>query len=78
MSLNMIIDYQKQGKMVPASAGDKITMHCKFSLYIPLNIGIIVNQPWNFYTDVYNDSTGEYDQSAAINGKIVSTISTGK
>ncbi|KAJ5217693.1 uncharacterized protein N7469_011318 [Penicillium citrinum] len=46
-------DYQKQGKMVPASAGDKVTMHY-----------------------VYNDSTGGYDQSAAINGKIVSTIST--
>jgi len=28
----MIVDYQKQGKMVPASAGDKVTMHCTFSL----------------------------------------------
>ncbi|KAJ5327731.1 hypothetical protein N7452_008121 [Penicillium brevicompactum] len=44
---------QISGKMVPASPGDKITMHY-----------------------VYNDSTGEYDQSSAINGEIVSTLST--
>ncbi|CAG8942612.1 unnamed protein product [Penicillium salamii] len=46
-------DTQISGTMVPASPGDKITMHY-----------------------VYNDSTGEYDQTSAINGKIVSTLST--
>ncbi|CAI0649385.1 hypothetical protein CGCF415_v012463 [Colletotrichum fructicola] len=44
---------QLGGKQVPASAGDKITMHYK-----------------------YNDSTGKYDQTVSLNGKVVSTLST--
>ncbi|RAL03278.1 uncharacterized protein BO80DRAFT_402271 [Aspergillus ibericus CBS 121593] len=44
---------QLGGTEVPASAGDKLTMHYK-----------------------YNDSTGKYDQTVSINGKVVSTLST--
>ncbi|KAI1749787.1 hypothetical protein F4782DRAFT_511529 [Xylaria castorea] len=44
---------QLGGKQVPASAGDRLTMHY-----------------------VYNDSTSKYDQTVAINGNIVSSLST--
>ncbi|KAJ8129003.1 hypothetical protein O1611_g4628 [Lasiodiplodia mahajangana] len=44
---------QLGGKQVPASAGDRLTMHY-----------------------VYNDSTGKYDQTVAINGNVVSSLST--
>ncbi|KAL3479595.1 hypothetical protein BJX99DRAFT_221906 [Aspergillus californicus] len=46
-------DTQLGGDQVPASPGDKVTMHY-----------------------VYNDSTGEYDQTVSINGEVVSTLST--
>lgn len=66
-------DTQLGSTEVPASAGDELTFHCKSSasdwlpkLYFTLTTDV----------DKYNDSTGEYDQTAAINGKIVSSFST--
>jgi hypothetical protein len=60
---------------VPANPGDELTMHCKITLFRPshLRSTFILNT----IADKYNDSTGKYDQSVAINGSIVSTLSTG-
>lgn len=59
---------QLGGDQVPANAGDELTMSC---MCLPLDNDYILTM-----LDVYNEGTDEYDQSVAINGEVVSTLST--
>lgn len=64
------IGTQLGGDQVPANAGDELTMSCKC---LPLDGDCILT-----VLDVYNEGTDEYDQSVAINGEVVSNLSTSK
>lgn len=72
---------QLGGKMVPASAGDSVTMHCRF-LHTPaagwlVGFSGLGGMLTDFCpADVFNDDTSKYDQTVFLNGKQVSTLST--
>lgn len=64
----MNLGEQLGGDQVPANAGDELTMSCMCLLLHNYYILTMI--------DVYNEGTDEYDQSVAINGEVVSTLST--
>lgn len=55
-----------------AKAGDKVTMHCKNQK----DIIFFELQNTNFWTDKFDDASGNYTQTVLVNGKQVSTLST--
>lgn len=60
-----------QGDSSTASAGDKVTMHCKIQ---PLTR--FLNWKTQSSIDKFDDASGNYTQTVQVNGKTVSTLST--
>ncbi|VUC22892.1 unnamed protein product [Clonostachys rosea] len=58
------------GALNVINAGDRVTSHC---WYIR---ALLSRSSINSNIDVYNDATGQYDQSVLVNGVVVSTVST--